>query len=289
RYRPHQGSSLLLERPDTPGPFAQGISGRSRRLSGAMAILVRPSRRKDLTPLARAAACRVGGQSSRCLRLGFPGCLYFGTAKASTMLFGVCLNSWLTAARAASARSCSGFDSTRLGYWTVTETSVPFLQLNPTCGRTPVDRSRSLSTAFACLKPSVIVLTASHAARVRAKIKAAAILNIVDSGVGASLSPDVDRVLADKIGAHGQWRISCAGQRAVSRGTIEAPFAPDDGEGSDESGLGAIDRPGSNRLDPESRAVVEGENWIKRKGPGAVRIVARGNERDGADCAVGKE
>src|SRR5690242_9404978 len=118
---------------------------------------------------------------------------YFGTAKASTIFSGVCLNSWPTAARAASARSCNDFDSTRRGYWTVTETNVPFRQLNPTCGRTPVDCSRSLSTAFACLKPSVMVLTASQAASVRANTRAAAILimndprvDLIESGVGAA-------------------------------------------------------------------------------------------------------
>src|SRR6516165_11461651 len=65
-----------------------------------------------------------------------------------------------------------------LGNATVTDTSRPLFQLNPTRGLTPVDSSRSLSTAFAWLNPSVTVLTASHAARLIAKTETAAILNI---------------------------------------------------------------------------------------------------------------
>jgi hypothetical protein len=41
---------------------------------------------------------------------------YFGTENASTMLSGICLNSCPIAARAASARSRKGLDSTSRGY-----------------------------------------------------------------------------------------------------------------------------------------------------------------------------
>src|SRR5215471_8825439 len=72
------------------------------------------------------------------------------------------------------------------GNATVTETSRPLFQLNPTCGLTPVACSTSASTALAYLNPSVTVLTASQAARLIVKAKRAANLNMGSPKDGAN-------------------------------------------------------------------------------------------------------
>src|SRR5438552_3689956 len=85
------------------------------------------------------------------------------------MVFGVCLNSFATAARVSAASSRNGLSSYNFGKLTVTDVSRPLFQLKPTLGFTPVTSARSVSTALECLRPSLTVLTASHPARAAAR------------------------------------------------------------------------------------------------------------------------
>jgi hypothetical protein len=86
------------------------------------------------------------------------------------MVFGVCLNSLTTAARERAASSRNGLSSYNLGKLTVTDVSRPLFQLKPTVGFTPVASAMSASTALACLKPSVAVLTTSQPASAAARM-----------------------------------------------------------------------------------------------------------------------
>src|SRR5215813_2811521 len=98
---------------------------------------------------------------------------------------------------------------------TVTDTSRPLFQLKPTCGLSPVDCWSSVSTARACLKPSVTVLTESQAAKPRAITSIARTLDIdvlhfsvtsVDRGrrrVGQQRTDQVRRRLRPQRAAYG--------------------------------------------------------------------------------------
>src|SRR5262249_53807436 len=77
--------------------------------------------------------------------------LTFPNENANTIFSGVCLNSFITAARTGSASSRSGLFSSAPAKLTVTDASRPLCQLKPTRGLIPVDCSTFRSTACACL------------------------------------------------------------------------------------------------------------------------------------------